>query len=420
MIHYIISIYIDIIIKVYFFMKIFLFKKQWLAISLIAFLCLLPSLFLINSSESLAQQNLSGEASQLALSEELGVEKKRDTIYIFSSPSCPHCQSAQDFFNNLQVEHNFEITVYDYELSKNIELVQDFYQQYSVPANNQGLVPAIFFDDQYFIGFNEQIGQQITAYFLEGQDESVGKKVKLPFLGEVDLLQFSLPTLAITLGIVDGFNVCSLGALVLILGLVMVLGSRKRILLMGGIFLLTTGLVYGILLFLWHQFFTLIAPFIRSMEILIGILSLIGGVYLLREFYKAYKSGPVCSSNNLMSRLTPKVEKIFKNKTNWFVLLGTVVLFAFIVTVVEFPCSAVVPVLFTSILVESGLSLNTSLAYISLFLLFYLLDEIIIFLFAVFTMKIKIVSPKFIIFFNLLAAAIFIFLGVYYLFGWLS
>jgi len=109
-----------------------------------------------------------------------------------------------------------------------------------------------------------------------------------------------------------------------------------------------------------------------------------------------------------MSRLVPKIEKIFKEKTNRIVLIGAVMIFAALVTIIEFPCSAFLPVLFTSILVDSGISFNTSLLYIALYMLMYLLDEIIIFTIAVVTLKLKIVSPKFIVFFNLLAAAIFI------------
>jgi len=166
--------------------------------------------------------------------------------------------------------------------------------------------------------------------------------------------------------------------------------------------------MYALLIFLRHQLFSFIAPYIKSMELLIGILALGGGVYLLREFYLAYKRGPICSSNNLMSRLVPKIEKIFKEKTNRIVLIGAVMIFAVLVTVIEFPCSAFLPVLFTSILVDSGISFNMSLFYIALYMLMYLLDEIIIFTIAVVTLKLKIVSPKFIVFFNLLAAAIFI------------
>ena len=417
---------------------------------------------------------------------EINLKNEPGIVNIFTSPTCSHCAAAKSFLNDLQKKEGIDFTYQDHTISESIELIQEFYTVYEVPKSEQGLVPAIFIGDQFYVGFSPEIGTQIREQLIKqvanqgevingddvGQsdtsqteminengdvnqteiknkndnanqiesnqiemineddnadqagtvnsganDDEKSRIAKIPLIGEVDLLNFSLPILAIILGITDGFNVCSLGALVIILGLVMVLGSKKRIFFMGGAFLLTTGIVYGLLIFLWHQLFTLIAPLMRSLEILIGILSLAGGLYLLREFYRAYKSGPVCSSNNIMSRLTPKVERIFKNKTNWLILFGTVILFALFVTVIEFPCSAVIPVLFSSILVESGISTAASIAYIALFLLFYLLDEIIIFVIAVMTMKIKIVSPKFIIFFNLLAAAIFIFIGSYYLLG---
>lgn len=171
------------------------------------------------------------------------------------------------------------------------------------------------------------------------------------------------------------------------------------------------------MIFLWHQLFTVLAPYLRSLELVVGILSILGGIYLLREFYKAYKSGPICSSNNILSRLAPKVEKIFHNKTNWLLLVGVVILFSGAIAIIEFPCSAVIPVIFSGLLVEAGISQGLVLLYISLFILFYLLDEIIIFVIAVMTMKIKIVSPKFITFFNLLAAFIFLGLGLFYVLG---
>lgn len=349
---------------------------------------------------------------------------EENAIYLFSSPSCPYCTQAKNAIKRIKEDHDLNFLLYDYNISQNINLAKKLYQDYSVPASQQGLVPAIFIGEKYFIGFNKQIEQEITAYLLDQEKENNNFKnnnlIRLPVLGEVNLSDFSLPLLAITLGIVDGFNVCSLGALIIILGLVMILGSRRRIILLGGAFILTTAIIYGFLIFLWHRFFSLISPYIGSMNMLIGLIALAGGIYLLREFYRAYKSGPICSSNNLMSRLTPKIEKIFKNKTNWLALLTAVVIFAIIAVIVEFPCSAFLPVLFTSILVDSGVSLIASLYYISIYMFLYLLDEIIILLIAVFTLKIKIVSPKFIILFNLLAAFIFIFLGIYYLFNWLS
>lgn len=348
------------------------------------------------------------------------LKAKENTIHLFGSPTCPHCLSAKKYFEKLKTEEIPNLVINEYEISKSIEEIEKFYKKYEVPKSEQGLVPAIFVGDKYFIGFSDQIGEQIKSHLMGEEIDEKAKIIKLPFLGEVDILNFSLPVLAITLAVVDGFNVCSLGALMVILGLVMVLRSRKRIFILGGTFILTTGVIYAILILLWHQFFSIISLYIRSMEIVIGLLALVGGIYLLKEFVKACRFGPVCSSNNLLSRLTPKIEKIFQNKTNWFVLAGAVITFASIVTIIEFPCSAFLPVLFTSILANANLSFGMSAFYITIYMLFYLLDEIIIFCIAVLTLRIKIVSPKFIIFFNLLAALIFIFLGIYYIFGWLG
>ncbi|MCD5396935.1 MAG: hypothetical protein LRZ98_02300 [Candidatus Pacebacteria bacterium] len=68
--------------------------------------------------------------------------------------------------------------------------------------------------------------------------------------------------------------------------------------------------------------------------------------------------------------------------------MGGVCLFAVIVTIVEFPCTAIFPVIFTGILVEANIPLSASIFYILLYLLFYMLDELAIFLIAVYTKKI--------------------------------
>ncbi len=352
----------------------------------------------------------------------LNEEKEVIEILFFGSPTCPHCLAEKSFLKDLQKKYP-EITISEYTLSANIKLVSDLYLQYEVPKNKQGLVPATFISNTnlYFIGFNDSIGLAIEDHVKNILEEgsSENKKidtVKVPFLGKINLYEFSLPILAIVLGVVDGFNVCSLGALVIILGLVIVLGSRKRILILGGIFLLITTLTYGLLMLMWHRLFSILSPYIKSMELFIGVLSVIGGIYLAREFFKSIKQGPACSSGGIIAKLSPKVEKVFSNKRSLAILIGVVSLFALAITIIEFPCSAFLPVLFTGILVEANISMNLTLSYLGIFLLFYMLDEIIIFLIAVLSMKIKIVSPKFINFFTLLAALIFLFLGMFYIY----
>lgn len=352
--------------------------------------------------------------SNASQAQEIKIDNPTKIIF-FGSPTCPHCSAEKQFLKELKKDWP-NLIIEEYNFSENINLINSLYQEYGVSKNQQGLVPATFIGEDFFIGFNESIENNITNKIAGTENNKNEKNIKLPFIGEIDIYKFSLPTLAIVLGIVDGFNVCSLGALIIILGLVMVLGSRKRILFLGSAFLLVTGITYGLLIFMWHQFFSIIAPYIKSMELLIGILSIIGGVYLIKEYIKSRKQGATCNSGGIIAKLSPKVEKIFANKKSIAILIGVVILFAAAVTIIEFPCSAFLPVLFASILVEANLSMSSTISYMSLFILFYMLDEVIIFLIAFFTMRIKIVSPKFINIFNLIAALIFLFLGSFYLY----
>ena len=222
------------------------------------------------------------------------------------------------------------------------------------------------------------------------------------------------------LGVLDGFNVCSLGALVLILGLVLALRSRKKVLIFGGLFILTTAIVYGFLIVLWYQIFSFLVPYIRIMEILIGILGIGGGIYFLKEFIKFRKQGPTCEikgRKQMMSKFSSKFQKSLQESGNILLLSGLVLLFAGIVTIVEFPCSAALPVIFAGVLAQSGLPAFSYLLYIAFYLLFYMLDEIIVFLIAFFTMKIWLASSRITTWIILVQAIILFGLGAYYLFG---
>jgi len=221
----------------------------------------------------------------------------------------------------------------------------------------------------------------------------------------------------VVLGVFDGFNVCSLGALVLILGIVLAFRSKRKTLVLGIIFILTTAMIYGLLIFVWHQVFTVFSLYLRKMELVIGFLGIIGGIYFIREFFIARKKGAACEFGGITNKMAQRFQQKFFKATGILTLVGLVFAFAAMVTIIEFPCSAVLPVFFASILSSANLSLPLTLLYIGIFLAFYLLDEIIVFLIAVFTMKIWITSPKFVTWLNLAAAAVLLLLGSYYIFG---
>lgn len=339
-------------------------------------------------------------------------------IRFFYSPTCPHCAEEKKFLDKLEKKYA-GIEIKRYEFSQNIKLVKEFYQNYNVPVKEQGLVPATFTRDRYFIGFNEQIGKEIEGCIQQclGNGASLDQKIKIPIFGQINIEKISFPLLAVIFGFFDGFNVCSLGSLILILGLAITLKSKRKILILGGGYIFVTILVYWILIFIWYRLFTTISPYIKSMEVLIGLLSFAGAWYLFREFLNSRKSGAVCKLGGISEKMSKRINDAFEKNAGILMMIGAVLFFAAAVTVIEFPCSAIFPVLFTNTLAQNNVPFYTSLLYMAIYTLFYMLDELIVLFIAVFTMKIWIASPKFAVWLNLTASIILFLFGLFYLFG---
>ncbi len=343
-------------------------------------------------------------------------------IYFFYSQTCPHCAAEEAFLDN--IEQNYpEIRIYRYSIedSETHLLLKELAKKYDV-ERYIGLVPMTFVGDDFFLGFDnpDKIGKQIKESIekqIKNSSESAVPEINLPIIGGLDASRYSLPVLATILGTLDGFNVCSLGALVLILGLILALRSRKKILIFGGIFILTTAIIYGALIVLWHQLFSLLAPYQRIMVLSIAALGIGGGIYFLKEFIKFKKQGPACATNNniIVNKFSSKIQNGLKNPGNILAIVVSILLFAAIITIVEFPCSAAIPVIFAGILAKSQLPAILYLAYIFIFVIFYMLDEIIIFLIALFTLKLWLASPKFVTWITLIEAITLFALGLYYL-----
>jgi thiol-disulfide isomerase/thioredoxin len=348
-------------------------------------------------------------------------------INFFYSKSCPFCAAEQEFLDSLEKKYpEIKINRYIHTDPEVRKLLVDLYKEHNADKYI-GLVPMTFVGKDFFLGFDspEGIGKKIEES-IQRQLSSPNKpseekqELKLPIIGKIDLTKYSLLLQAVVLGFFDGFNFCSLGALILILGLVLILRSRTKILIFGSAYILTTVIVYGILIFLWYQVFYFLAPYLKLIRIFVGLLGILGGVYFIRQFIRMKKYGPTCDMNNgkgVVAKFSSKVQKNFEESGGIRAILISIFIFAVVITIVEFPCSAVIPVLFASILAHAHIPALLYLLYIVIYLLFYMLDEIIIFLIAFFTMTIKITSSRAMIWLALFEAIVLFGLGIYYLFG---
>ena len=350
-------------------------------------------------------------------------------INFFYSSTCPHCSAEKIFLQKIEKKYpEIKINSYLSEDEKNQKLLQDLCKKYGI-EKYLGLVPMTFIGDEFFLGFDNEkeggvkiensIKRQLESRPLKKINESDQKKINLPLIGSLEPSKYSLPVFTIVLGLLDGFNVCSLGALVMILGLMLALRSRKKILILGGAYILTTAVVYTLLIFFWYRLFTLLTPYLRFVQISVGLLAILSGGYFIKEFIRIKKQGATCEINGkkITNNLTSRLENSLKESKNIFFLIGSILIFAALLTLIEFPCSAAVPLVFAGVLAKASLTTFQYLFYIILYIFFYMFDEIVIFLIAVFSLKLWLTSPKFVALSDFIEAIILFVLGLYYMIG---
>lgn len=375
---------------------------------------LLSIFFLAPSAQVFAQNDIPVETPSIATDQ---------TFYFFFSPTCPHCHAEDKFLKKMEDKYpTLVIKRYPVAEKESVAVMRELAAKYGI-EDKLGGVPLSFIGSHFFIGYRDDettgrdIEDAIRATLGITEDFESRKSFDLPFLGRIYADDFSLPVLAILLGFLDGFNVCSLGALVLIIGLTLKLQERRAIILLGGMYIVTTALIYGGLMFAWAYVFDLFGSQVDYIKIFVTLLAFGGGVYFLKEYWRMHKQGALCElqESKFINRLMEKTGKAFEDNTRILGLLGVVVLFAAVMTIVEFPCSAATPLVFVGVLKSAGLGWLGTIAHIAIFITFYMLDELIIFAIAAYRLKLWMTSGKFTKYAVLVEAIVLITISIIYI-----
>lgn len=381
---------------------------SWLFILLGALTLFSPNIVLAESEYRFAQTQDARE-----ITEELDVVE----LHYFEDPLCSVCAKQKEFMEELSGRYD-SLIIYTYSIS-DTEAFRRLASESGI-SEYRIMAPSSFINGELlqFSSFGER-EKQILVSAIEGEALENSSILRLPLIGtEIDTSTWSLPLLAIALGSLDGFNVCSLGALILILSIVLTLNSRKKIFVYGGLFILTTVVVYGGLVFIWGQLINMFIGQLDALRLIVGLAAIGGSAWFFKEFWRFYKYGPACeSSNSKLARISTQrmIEAFNQPSKGPLVLGGAIVLFAIAITIVELPCSIGVPIAFTGILIESGLSLSMYTMYIGIYLLFYMLIELIVFTGAVLTKEIWFAGSSIITWTTFTGAAILLALGLYYI-----
>jgi len=340
-------------------------------------------------------------------------DQEKIEIYFFYSATCPHCAKEKVFLAELDQKYSeVEIKKFGLFERKNIEFLKELYRNYKVPSEIQGYVPITFIKEQYFLGFNEEIGNKIENYILgliqgippefqpEGQVEleepteeivtqtTLEEKIHLPIFGEIDISKVGLLTLSVLIGIADGFNACAMWALFFLLAFLVASGSRKRIFLIGGTFILVSGLIYLLFISAWMNLFLFIGH-LKIIQIIISLLAIIFGLVCIKDYFAFGKGISFIIPEKTRDKIVKRMEIITNPKLAISATILGVAILAAGVNLIELLCTTGFPAVFTKILTAHHLPTLSYYFYLLVYILFYILDDFVIFSVVILTLGAK-------------------------------
>jgi cytochrome c biogenesis protein CcdA len=356
-------------------------------------------------------------------------------IRYFYGAECPHC--ARQGVEMDAWEREYDVAIHRYEVwhdAENRALFQELAAAYGEEASG---VPTTFIGEQVWIGFDESAARQMRAAIVsceggacidpmsvldpgdqEPPDEPTAgpttgqpaapeqptegppappdtgsgdvpsdSTISVPFAGEVDANAMGLLPATALIAFVDGFNPCSLWVLSVLLAMLLRTGSRRRIAVVGGAFLVTTAAVYG--LFIAGVFSAMsYVGYLSGIRWAVALLALTFAAVNIKDYF-AFKKG---FSFTIPDRFKPRIYRggrgLMDENRSLLAVTGAAVLMALGIALVELPCTAGFPVVWSGLLTDAGVGGTEFAGLLSVYLGIYLLDEIVLFAAVVVTLRI--------------------------------
>jgi hypothetical protein len=205
--------------------------------------------------------------------------------------------------------------------------------------------------------------------------------VHVPLVGDLDPSRLSLPVLTLVLAGLDAFNPCAFFVLLFLLSMLTHQGSRRRMLLIGGVFVAVSGLMYFAFMAAWLNVFQVFGHFVW-VTLAAGALAVFVGAVNIKDFF-AFKQGLTLSiTDSGQSAIAGRVRALLRLEHLSALFAATLVL-AVAANFYELLCTAGLPMVYTRLLSLADLSAGARYAYLAAYNLIYVLPlGVIVALFA--------------------------------------
>ncbi len=346
-------------------------------------------------------------------------------IYLFHSNTCPHCTSEIKFLNSLEEEYD-NIKIYKYEVSdeNNYQLLLKVTDLFDTKVNT---VPLTIIGSKMYKGFNSEYSStkfhaSIEYFSKYGYQDIVGESIgniPLPtypvtennetleeftdnyenfkintIFGTINTKNLTLPVISVLIGFVDGFNPCAMWVLLFLISMLIGMKDKRKMIILGLTFILSSALIYLVIMLAWLNLATLLIS-VTWIRTILGLIAISGAIINIRSYIKHRKNnGCEVINDKKRRKVLDNIKKITNNNSMLISIIGIITL-AISVNIVELACSAGLPVMFIEILSINNLALYEEIFYIFLYMIFFLIDDLVIFFIAIRTMQLTGVSTKY-------------------------
>jgi cytochrome c biogenesis protein CcdA len=319
-------------------------------------------------------------------------------LTIFWSQGCPHCTAEREFLQGLADEYP-ELEILSYEIRYDVENRALFVETMASFGLEARAVPTTIFGDRVWEGFNDAVGEEIrsqVAAALTPEDptpEPADETIDLPIIGEVNSGEVPLAFSTVLIALVDGINPCSLWVLSILLALVLRSGSRRRVMIIGGTFLLVTTALYGLYI---AGMYGLLAYAVNEawVRVVMALVALGFGVVSLKEYFQFGSGVSLGIAESQKPKLYRKMRSVSVEAQSLPIALAGTALLAVGVSILETPCSAGYPLLWANLLAEQQIALAGAVPLFTLYMLVFLFDELVVFGAAVVLMRVTKLEEK--------------------------
>ena len=337
-------------------------------------------------------------------------------IYLFYSKICPHCQKEEKYFETLKEKYQDKINIYTYEVTENKtnnEIMKSLKKE--LKENSQG-VPFTIIGSKTFLGydesFNERIENTIDSYLNE--NTTTDNTYTIPILGKIEAKNASIILIAVILGFIDGFNPCAMWILLLLINMCISIKDKKKMLIVCLTFIITSGIIY--FLSMLGIGFILDLTTIAYIRNIIAILAIVLGIYNLYTYIKTRKeTGCHVVKKEKRKTIITKINNILNNKNTLLMFGGTIIL-ATSVNLIEMACSLGFPTIFLEILSINNIHGFLKITYLLIYILFYLIDDIVVLFLSIKAFEAKGISTKYNKYVHLIGGIIMVLMGILLIF----